>query len=77
LRLKTVAEGVETPKQVEILGELGCDAMQGFLIHRPAPANDVSLWLTGLKAAQAGAGAVEVSLRGSGRRASNTGRPAG
>jgi EAL domain-containing protein (putative c-di-GMP-specific phosphodiesterase class I) len=45
LGLKTVAEGVETQDHVRILGELGCDAMQGYLIHRPAAPDALGQWL--------------------------------
>jgi EAL domain-containing protein (putative c-di-GMP-specific phosphodiesterase class I) len=45
LGLKTVAEGVETYGQVDILTEMGCDVIQGYLILRPAPANEISAWL--------------------------------
>lgn len=37
LRLKVVAEGVETQEQLTYLQELNCDSMQGFLISRPLP----------------------------------------
>lgn len=37
LSLDTVAEGVERPDQREILIELGCHVMQGFLFARPTP----------------------------------------
>jgi diguanylate cyclase (GGDEF)-like protein len=37
LRLKVVAEGVETQEQRALLRSLGCDQMQGFLIAPPAP----------------------------------------
>ena len=30
LRLKVIAEGVETPQQLQLLAELGCDQYQGF-----------------------------------------------
>jgi diguanylate cyclase (GGDEF)-like protein len=41
LGLRSVAEGVERAGQAEVLRELGCDLMQGYLIARPAPADDL------------------------------------
>jgi len=38
LQLKIVAEGVETRAQQEFLSELGCDALQGYLLGHPVPA---------------------------------------
>lgn len=38
LGLGTVAEGVEDLETLELLRDLNCDAVQGFLIARPAPA---------------------------------------
>lgn len=38
LGMTTIAEGVETPLQVEVLHTLNCDMAQGFLLHSPAPA---------------------------------------
>ncbi len=35
-----VAEGVETPDQLVAVIELGCDAAQGFLLHRPSASLD-------------------------------------
>ncbi len=35
LGLRTVAEGVEHPRQLQRLRALGCDLVQGFLLHRP------------------------------------------
>jgi diguanylate cyclase (GGDEF)-like protein len=37
LRLKVVAEGVETQEQRSLLRSLGCDEMQGFLLAPPVP----------------------------------------
>ena len=35
LGLSVVAEGVETQKAMDLLGDLGCDIVQGYLISRP------------------------------------------
>ncbi len=45
LGLTTVAEGVETPDQLLLLGSYGCNRMQGFLIGKPAPADLFAEWL--------------------------------
>jgi diguanylate cyclase len=45
LRLRVVAEGVETVEVRDRLRALGCDAAQGYFIHRPAPAPDVAAWI--------------------------------
>jgi diguanylate cyclase (GGDEF)-like protein len=37
LSLDTVAEGVETPEQLALLKDLGCDFAQGYLFSRPQP----------------------------------------
>jgi diguanylate cyclase (GGDEF)-like protein len=37
LKLRVVAEGVETEEQRKMLTELGCDQLQGFLFARPVP----------------------------------------
>jgi EAL domain-containing protein (putative c-di-GMP-specific phosphodiesterase class I) len=41
LKLKVVAEGVETLGQLEFLRSLECDEMQGYFISRPAPSEDI------------------------------------
>jgi EAL domain-containing protein (putative c-di-GMP-specific phosphodiesterase class I) len=46
LRLKIVAEGVETAEQQEFLRTNGCDEMQGFLFSKPLAAEDVTKFLT-------------------------------
>lgn len=40
LRLKVVAEGVETEEQLEYLRSHGCDQIQGFLYSKPLPARE-------------------------------------
>jgi EAL domain-containing protein (putative c-di-GMP-specific phosphodiesterase class I) len=37
LKLKVVAEGVETEEQSHLLRLLGCEEMQGFLFSKPVP----------------------------------------
>lgn len=45
LNMKVVAEGVETPGQLELLKELGCDFAQGFLIERPMSLEKMNTFL--------------------------------
>jgi len=40
LGLSVVAEGVETPEQLDFMREHGCDVYQGYLFSRPVPAID-------------------------------------
>ena len=42
----TVAEGVENQRQLDILSDLRCDLVQGFLFSRPVPANEFANLLT-------------------------------
>jgi diguanylate cyclase len=39
LDMRIVAEGVETAANLDLITELGCDAAQGYLLGRPAPAS--------------------------------------
>lgn len=43
--MTTIAEGVETPEQLEMLANLGCDQSQGYLHSRPLPVADLELLL--------------------------------
>jgi EAL domain-containing protein (putative c-di-GMP-specific phosphodiesterase class I) len=45
LKITTVAEGVETIEQLQLLRGMGCDEIQGFLFARPMPAGDLLPWL--------------------------------
>ncbi|MCA9658220.1 MAG: EAL domain-containing protein, partial [Myxococcales bacterium] len=45
LGLTTVAEGVETRDDLELLRELGCDELQGYYVARPMAAAEAKRWL--------------------------------
>ena len=45
LRLKVLAEGVETAEQLASLRHHGCDEIQGFLYARPMPGDALVAWL--------------------------------
>lgn len=40
MKIKVVAEGVETAKQLQFLCDRGCDEIQGYFFSRPVPAKD-------------------------------------
>jgi EAL domain-containing protein (putative c-di-GMP-specific phosphodiesterase class I) len=46
LKLETVAEGVESEEQAKIPRLIGCDQMQGYLISRPLPFEEMTAFLT-------------------------------
>lgn len=45
LKLSVVAEGVETAEQAAFLHELGCDMIQGYLVARPMPLEQLKAWI--------------------------------
>ncbi|TAN51173.1 MAG: EAL domain-containing protein, partial [Betaproteobacteria bacterium] len=53
LRLKVVAEGVETEAQAKLLRLLRCDEMQGYLFSRPLPMEEITAMLRQSMAAHA------------------------
>jgi diguanylate cyclase (GGDEF)-like protein len=47
LNFEVVAEGVQTPEQLEILTALGCDVVQGNFVSEPMTAESAGLWVAG------------------------------
>ena len=45
LGLKTVAEGVETRTERDLLAGLGCDRIQGYLIGKPVEGSGFLRWM--------------------------------
>jgi diguanylate cyclase len=45
LKLKVVAEGVETEAQAKILHVLRCEQMQGYLISKPLSFDDMTAYM--------------------------------
>jgi EAL domain-containing protein (putative c-di-GMP-specific phosphodiesterase class I) len=45
LGLVTVAEGVETQEELELLRQYGCTYAQGWLVAKPMPSEDLLKWL--------------------------------
>ena len=45
LGLRVVAEGVESQETLELLEQLGCDAVQGFYLGKPMPMKEMLTWV--------------------------------
>jgi diguanylate cyclase len=43
--LRVVAEGAETPIERQMLQAMGCDLVQGYVVGRPMPADQLRAWL--------------------------------
>lgn len=41
LKVATIAEGVENYEQVNILKDIGCDEIQGYVFRKPLPAKEL------------------------------------
>ena len=48
--LVVIAEGVEQPGSLQILRDLHCDMVQGYLFSKPVPAQDFRQWHAGYEA---------------------------
>ncbi len=46
LNMKTIAEGVEKQEQLELLKSINCDMVQGFLLSKPLPVEEVNRYLS-------------------------------
>jgi len=55
LGLKTVAEGVETRPEMELLERLGCDMIQGFFVAEPMDGRELLRWMVARRAGPRGA----------------------
>jgi len=67
LGLRVVAEGVEDEMTRNLLAEMGCDKLQGFLVSRPLPDDRLENWLlarTGVRTAAPGAAHRRLFVRG-------------
>ena len=54
LGLSVLAEGVETNAQLDVLRDLGCDEVQGFLMSRPVTADEYARSMSNIWADMSG-----------------------
>ena len=41
MKLKVVAEGIETAEQLKIMKDLNCDEIQGYYFYKPLPVVEI------------------------------------
>ncbi len=46
LKIKTIAEGVETKQELDFLRKLACDEIQGYYFSKPLPSDEFIKWFT-------------------------------
>lgn len=63
LGLETLAEGVETAGEHALLAQLGCGHVQGYVIAKPMPVEDLARWLTSHRETRAKALRIGVRAR--------------
>ena len=60
LGMTTVAEGVETQAQADVIASLGCDSAQGYWFSRPLRAEALAIWANEFGGAQVGSAGIVV-----------------
>jgi sensor c-di-GMP phosphodiesterase-like protein len=53
LSIEVIAEGVETNTQLKLVRDLGCELAQGFYLHRPLQAQQITDLLSAPRAPRA------------------------
>jgi EAL domain-containing protein (putative c-di-GMP-specific phosphodiesterase class I) len=43
--MRVIAEGIETPEQLQLLQQAGCDYGQGYLFSKAVPEQVIGRWL--------------------------------
>jgi EAL domain-containing protein (putative c-di-GMP-specific phosphodiesterase class I) len=61
LGLEVIAEGVEEPEQARNLRSMECDVMQGYLVSRPLPTDEMTRFLASFEPARIASGEEDAS----------------